>query len=53
MGVFRSSFENELSSQLKDIGSNMGEIINSINEMDSNITSGLDDLSEQLDRIDD
>ena len=53
MGVFRSSFENELSSQLKDIGSNMGEIINSINEMDSNITSGLDDLSEQLDRLED
>ena len=53
MGVFRSSFENELSSQLKDIGSNMGEIINSINEMDSNITSGLDDLSQQLDRLDD
>lgn len=53
MGVFRSSFENELSSQLKDIGSNMGEIINSINEMDSNITSGLDDLSDQLYRLDD
>tara|TARA_B100000963_G_scaffold47053_1_gene35344 strand:- start:1333 stop:2913 length:1581 start_codon:yes stop_codon:yes gene_type:complete len=53
MGVFRSSFENELSSQLKDIGSNMGEIINSINEMDSNITSGLDDLSDQLYRLED
>lgn len=53
MGVFRSSFENELSSQLKDIGSNMSEIINSINEMDSNITSGLDDLSDQLDRLED
>jgi len=53
IGVFRSSFENELSSQLKDIGSNMGEIINSINEMDSNITSNLDEISSQLDTLND
>tara|TARA_Y100001933_G_C18952595_1_gene544478 strand:+ start:27 stop:1481 length:1455 start_codon:yes stop_codon:yes gene_type:complete len=53
MGVFRSSFENELSYQLRDIGSNMHKILNSINEMDSNIASNLNQLSHQLELLED
>ena len=45
LGIYNSSWENEISNKLNDINSSVSELIESVNKLESNLVHSIDNLS--------